>query len=52
MDLLVSSLLLLGASSTDLAKEIKGEGRGRTVGGIGVPIFLTSVARQPRRQLL
>lgn len=27
MDLLVSSLLLLGASSTDLAKTIRGEGR-------------------------
>ena len=30
MDLLVSSLLLLGASSTDLAKTIRGEGRSKT----------------------
>ena len=29
MDLLVSSLLLLGASSADLAKAISGEGRSR-----------------------
>jgi len=29
MDLLVSSLLLLGASSTDLAKAIRGEGRSK-----------------------
>ena len=29
MDLLVSSLLLLGASSADLAKAIGGEGRGK-----------------------
>ncbi len=29
MDLLVSSLLLLGASSTDLAKTIRGEGRSK-----------------------
>jgi DNA-binding XRE family transcriptional regulator len=29
MDLVVSSLLLLGASSTDLAKTIRGEGRSR-----------------------
>ncbi len=29
MDLLVSSLLLLGANSTDLAKTISGEGRSR-----------------------
>lgn len=29
MDLLVSSLLLLGASSADLAKAISGEGRGK-----------------------
>lgn len=29
MDLLVSSLLLLGASSSDLANTIRGEGRGK-----------------------
>jgi len=29
MDLLVSSLLLLGASSTDLARTIRGEGRSK-----------------------
>lgn len=29
MELLVSSLLLLGASSADLAKAIRGEGRGK-----------------------
>ena len=29
MDLLVSSLLLLGANSADLAKTIRGEGRGK-----------------------
>ena len=32
MDLLVTSLLLLGASSADLAKAIKAKAEGRTVG--------------------